>query len=272
MNTPFDGFAIKKSGQLMVQDFGGYETRNPSTLRLITDAVEAYGIGNFDWVLVNTGDQPINAETPYPIFSYSTTTDNFDFVCPDFIYDHWKQTGLDDYEETRLRIGANNDPPQTNKLGWRGAHTHASRIALQRFTNPNLYDIRLITWDRKNPDKLQSQNFMSFEQQIQDWRFLIDVEGVGYSARLKLLLCAPRVVFVQDRPFKDLCFRDMVPWVHYVPAARDFSDLEEKVQKLLHDPQLENEIKTNARMFANTYLTRAAAVKEWAMILARYVK
>ena len=36
MKKPFDGFAIKRQqGKLFAIDFGGYETRNPSTLSLV---------------------------------------------------------------------------------------------------------------------------------------------------------------------------------------------------------------------------------------------
>ena len=64
MIKPFDGFAIKKTGQLTVVDFGGYETRNESTITLIKRAIEKHDVPDFDWVLVNTGDETIAGKTP----------------------------------------------------------------------------------------------------------------------------------------------------------------------------------------------------------------
>ena len=271
MIKPFDGFAIRKTGQLIVEDFRGYETRNESTIALIRQAIEKHDVADFDWILVNTGDETISGKKPnHPLFSYCTDTDNFDFCCPDFIFDHWRQTGLDDYEETRLRISAMDEPPLTDTLGWRGANTHPSRVNLvENFKSPVL-DLEWVHWNRQNPDKLSAPNFLSFEDQIRKFRYLIDVEGKGYSARLKLLLASPRVVFVQDRPYKGICFASMKAWEHYVPVRRDFSNLPLMVQYISLNPQLEESIKKNARAYAAEHLSRAAAVKKWAELLSRH--
>ena len=271
MIRPFDGFAIKKTDSLIVEDFGGYETRNESTIRLIRTAIERHHVGDFDWILVNTGDETIAGKTPnHPLFSYCTDSDNFDFCCPDFAFDHWRQTGLDDYEETRLKISALDDPPLTDKLGWRGANTHPSRVNLiDNFKSPAL-DLEWVHWNRQNPDKLTASNFLSFEDQIRKFRYLIDVEGKGYSARLKLLLASPRVVFVQDRLYKDLCFETMKPWEHFVPVKRDFSNLTLMVFYVSQHPELEESIKKNARAYSLEYLSRDAAIKKWAELLSRH--
>ena len=109
---------------------------------------------------------------------------------------------MDDYEATCARVSGLG-PAQTNMLGWRGANTHPSRIPLVALNDKAIFDTEFIVWDRTNPNKLQASNFLSFEEQVARWRFLIDVEGNGYSARLKLLLRCPRVVFIQDRPHKE---------------------------------------------------------------------
>jgi len=271
MIKPFDGFAIKKSGQVIVENFGGWETRNESSITLIKAAIEKYNIGSFDWILVNTGDASIDyKKANHPLFSYCTDTNDYSFCCPDFAFDHWKQTGLDDYEETRLKITAMNEPPLTDKLGWRGANTHPNRkILVDTIKSPGL-DIEWVHWNRQNPQKLTASNFISFEDQIKTWRYLIDIEGNGYSARLKLLLASPRVVFVQDRPFKDLCFETMKPWEHFVPIRRDFSDLLLMLFYISQNPALEETIKKNARAYSQEYLTRDAAIKKWAELLSKH--
>ena len=249
MKKPFDGFAIKKEqGKLSAIDFGGYETRNPSTLSLIKQAVERHGVKDFGWILINTSDREAQLfHEGLKVFAFSTATDNFAHACPDFVYDHWRQTGLTDYEDTRLELSAMTSPPATDMLGWRGAPTHPARATLVGFDDKKEFDCELIHWDRSDPNKLKANNFVSFHDQIARWRYLIDIEGTGYSGRFKLLLSAPRLVFLQERPHKEDFFQHLAPWTHYVPVKRDLSDLRAHLATVKADPRLEKSIIANAR-------------------------
>ena len=269
MKKPFDGFAIKRQqGKLFAIDFGGYETRNPSTLSLIQQAVDRHAVKDFGWIIINTTDREAQlVHEGLMVFAYSTATDNFAHVCPDFVYDHWRQTGLADYEETRLQLAAMADPPATDMLGWRGAPTHPARATLVQFDDKTDFDCELIDWDRSDPNNLKAKNFVSFHDQIARWRYLIDIEGTGYSGRFKLLLSAPRLVFLQERPHKEDFFQYLVPWTHYVPVKRDLSDLRANLAAIKADPNLEKSIIGNTREFAGKYLTRASALARWAVLL-----
>lgn len=285
----FEGFAFSQvASVLRYHNYVSHETRNLSTFRLISNALERYPVPDFDWVLVNTSDRDDwdwleNSLDPsrraiaaddrrFKVFSccFGSPEHYIDAV-PDFVYDHWRQTGMDDYEETRIRlssIGA----PETNLLGWRGANIHPGRQPLVDLDDKTSIDAEFVVWDRSNPDRLTAVNFMSLEEQVSRWRFLVDAEGNGYSGRLKLLLQCPRVVFIQDRPYKEDFFPHLVPWQHYVPVSRDFSDLHRHMEIVLSDPSLERLIVESARDFAQTYLTREAAEKRWAYRLKMHLK
>lgn len=284
----FEGFAFAKiGGTLYYKAFATFETRNPSTFQLIFKGLARYEVPDFDWILVNTADRDdfdwmmkmvdehrriVGADgRRYKFFSccYGSEETYVD-AAPDFAYDHWKQTGMDDYEETCARV-ASIGPAQTNMLGWRGANTHPGRIPLVALNDKQVFDTEFIVWDRTNPQKLQATNFLSFEDQVARWRFLIDAEGNGYSARLKLLLRCPRVVFIQERPYRDDFFPHLVPWQHYVPVKRDFSDLRQNLLAVLKDPALERLIIDSAREFSQAYLTRAAAERRWAHKIKTYL-
>jgi hypothetical protein len=269
MQKPFDGFAIKKEkGKLFAIDFGGYETRNPSTLSLIQKAVELFSVKNFDWILINTSDREAQLHHDgLKVFAYSTMTENFAHACPDFVYDHWRQTGLLDYEQTRSELSAIASQPTTDMLGWRGAPTHPARAILVKLDDKKDFDCELIHWDRSDPDNLKAKNFISFSEQIGRWRYLIDVEGTGYSGRLKLLLCSPRLLFIQDRPHKEDFFQFLVPWSHYVPVKSDMSDLQANLAIIKSDPQLEKSIIDKALEFSRQHLSRASALKRWSDLL-----
>lgn len=276
----FEGFAVTKvNGTLYYKPFATFETRNPSTFQLIFRGLNRYPCPDFDWVIVNTSDRDdfdwMLAQTDglgrvrasdgrrFPLFSTCYSDHRLAWSGPDFAYDHWRQTGLDDYEETCVRVAQAGDP-LTNMLGWRGATTHPARANLVALDDKQAFDCEFIHWDRTNPNKLQASNFLSFEEQVARWRFLIDVEGNGYSARLKLLLRCPRVVFIQERRYKEDFFPHLVPWLHYVPVRNDFSDLKQNLLRLLSDPALERMILDAAREFSNAYLTREAAERRWA--------
>jgi hypothetical protein len=269
MKKPFDGFAIKKQqGKLSAIDFGGYETRNQSTIWLIQKAVELFSVKDFAWILINTSDREAQLfHEGLKVFAYSTMTDNYAHTCPDFVYDHWRQTGLLDYEETRSELSAISSRPSTDMLGWRGAPTHPARDILVKFDDKTDFDCELIHWDRSDPKNLKARNFISFHDQIERWRYLIDIEGNGYSGRLKLLLNSPRLVFLQERPHKEDFFQHLVPWSHYVPVKRDLSDLRANLAIIKSNPELEKSIIENAREFSLEYLSRASASKRWSDLL-----
>lgn len=271
---PFISFAFRKRhGQLDFLEFGEYESRNKSTIKLINLANHLCYKPDYPWLIVNTCDN--YKGTSYrqvPMVSYSTTTNDYSMTCPDFTYDCWKETGLDDYDDTikNLQI-ISQEPSMLNKLGWRGANTHKSReLLVNQFSN-NSYDISFIVWDRTNPKKLVANNFLSLNDQVKKWRYLIDIEGYGYSARLKILLSSGRVTFIQDRDEKEWFFEYLKPWEHYVPVSRDLSNLETNMQIIKSNPTLENIILENVKEFTNKFLTRDAAIKRWETIINNHI-
>lgn len=268
----FSGFRCKKEGSLKVEYFYGYETRNQSTVRMINLAIERHNIPDFDWIYVNTGDGEMPSDfLRRRAFAYATKSENYENVCPDFVFDHWCQTRLPDYETVREEMTrAGNHPPQTSLLGWRGnITTHPSRRNILKFADKSRFDLEAMTWSRANPGLLTSPEFLSLPDQACRWRYFLDIEGVGWSTRLKLFLFSKRVVFLQDRPFKEWYFPYLKPWEHYVPVNRDLSDLEEKVDFVSKRPELEDKMRLNAFQFAQIHLTRSAALERWAYLLCK---
>jgi hypothetical protein len=266
----FHAFAVRKlDGKLQFAPYGNYETRNQSTIKLIMLSNEVFNFKNFDWVLVNTDDVPFGKEYEgLRLLSYSAENENYENACPDFLFESWKQVQIDDYEDTIKQMGKlGNLNPKTNVLGWRGAETHPNRRLLLNYNNRDNYDIEFINWDRTNPDRLTCTNYVSLFDHVNNWRYLIDVEGGGWSARTKLFFFSKRVVFLQDRPFKEWFYANIKPWVHYVPVNRDLSNLEENLNILKKDEALEKHIQNNAFNFAIENLRRINAIKRWNELL-----
>jgi hypothetical protein len=92
-------------------------------------------------------------------------------------------------------------------------------------------------------------------------------EGRSYSGRGKYLLNCGSVVVMHKsewiEPHQDLYVKSG-PEQNIVEVERDFSDLEEKMQKLLNDLQLARQIAMNSRKtFRDRYLTSAAQACYW---------
>lgn len=289
----WEGFAVcKHLGTLYFHPYLSIETRNQSTFKLIHQGLARYPTADFDWILINTSDRDDfpwlrarqvegrwvrgddgrlhrHVSTCYSDGLEGMLTAAAAPSGPDFVYDHWKQTGLDDFEATCSAV-QHIGPPQTTMLGWRGAATHPGRKPLVALDDKRFFDCEFIEWNRSNPQRLTAPNFLSFEDQVRKWRFLIDVEGNGYSGRLKLLLHCPRVVFIQERRYREDFFPHLIPWLHYVPVRNDFSDLAINLKRLLSEPGLESLILDAARAFAASFLTRTAAERRWAHLIGRH--
>jgi hypothetical protein len=89
---------------------------------------------------------------------------------------------------------------------------------------------------------------------------LIDIEGVGYSARTKLLLFTGRPLFLQERRHIEYWYQWLRPWQHYIPVASDLSDLIERIEWANRHQAECRRIAENAQQFALKHLTRDAAV------------
>jgi hypothetical protein len=237
---------------------------------MIQMAIKEHNIPDFGWIYVYSGSRRAPKMVQgIRVLCYASASGLFEDVCPDFTFDHWSQTQMDDYETTRRAISVAGDrPPETNMLGWRGnIESHINRKKLVAFNGKNGFDVEGIKWNRSNPNRLTCEKFISLADHAKKWRYLVDVESFGWSPRLKLLLFSKRVVFIQDRPFKEWYFSYLKPWEHYVPVRRNLSNLVKNLNIIKNNPNLEQSIRRNAFSFAQKHLTREAALKRWKDLL-----
>ena len=265
----FNSIFVEKNGELKFTSNINYESRNESVIKLIRMTNEIYNFKDFDLTIINTGDHPTG--TLYEgsrVLSFSTTTNDYTHTCPDFLFDKWTEVQIGDYEtvvENFIQIGKNK--PETNLLGWRGALTNSSRHNILKYKDLSKFDVQSIVWKRNDPKKLTCDNYVSLEDHVKKWRFLIDLEGNGWSARTKLFFFSRRVLFLQERAYKEWFYEKLVPWEHYVPVSNNLSNLEENLEKIKQSEKLENEIAENAFQFAMNNLRRKNALDRWNELL-----
>ena len=259
-------FGVSKiNGKLIFNDYSGYESRNPSTFWCIQKADEIYHFKDFKEIKIDTSDY----ESSPTDYTYSKQN-SFYRLIPDFNFHAWPQVGIPDYESFVKQIDhAGLSTFEINKVGWIGSgwNNHFSRKKLFAIGNArkDLFDIFPTTWTRTNSGSqmLNSVNYISTPNLVKKYSILIDIEGNGYSGRLKHLLWSHRPVLMVDRPHKEYFFEYLKEWIHYIPVKRDLSDLVEKTTWCLTNYTKALQIAENAYAFSKTYLTRDACYKKW---------
>ena len=238
-------------------------SREPAIQIMVNSVVEKHNIiDDFDFV-VRIADGPWDWDHFEPNhYAFCTKNNKFHEAFPDFHYIGQKEAGVSDY--TTLVNSYIDSIPQTNKIGWIGAYTCGESTPRPKLGRMAVDSDYLEVIVNNIPGHLEDgykycQEYMTYQQQVDRWKYLIDVEGCGWSGRFKLLLSSPRIVFFVDRPWQEWYFGYMEPWKHYVPVSRDLSDLHENYLRIENDTELQNYIKSNVQEFKEKYLTREKA-------------
>lgn len=266
-------FTVKKeNGHLIFKDYGGFQHRNPSTIWCVTEADKIYNWPDFRELVVHTDD----FEHDSNVLTYSKTNADYDTMIPDFTFHSWPETGVDDYDQVISEIQmAGSKEPTIDKVGWIGnLETHPIRKRLFEIgkQNSEIMDIQEMTWlQETNGARQMSTKYVSIPDLVANYSLLIDIEGRGWSARLKPLLWSNRPVILVDRPHHEYFYEHLKAWEHYIPVKRDLSDLVEKINWCKTNRDEAAKISQNALTFSKTHLTRHACFSKWNDIIQKQI-
>lgn len=256
----------KTNGNLIIRDLGGYETRNPSTIWCIQEADKIYKWNDFKEITIHTDDFERNNND----YTFSKQNSYVNLV-PDFNFHAWPQVGINDYNELVKEIDDNGlTPYEINKVGWIGnKNTNFRRNILIQTANENkeMFDCFDMEWINVGSTLLNSTKYISTPDLVKKYSILIDIEGNGYSGRLKFLLWSHRPLLLVDRPHKEYFFEYLKEWEHFIPVKRDLSDLVEKTKWCMDNYDKALQIAENAYSFSKQHLTREACYKKWDTII-----
>lgn len=175
---------------------------------------------------------------------------------------------------------------------WRGAPTGLSKYTSERDSqrvkllllahkinakrDRSLINAKLVGSAGLSPDlsqELASKKLYSdFENQsnITNYRYNVDVDGESSAWQgLFLKLAAGSVVLKieSDRGFKQWYYKDLLPWVHFVPIDAGLADFEVAVDFLSRNPDIAELIAAQGAEFANN-ISYDASLAEGANKLA----
>jgi hypothetical protein len=217
---------------LHIEDHGGYESRNKSMINLLRDAWYAH-------IKRDSPPEPNRFFTIYTDDNFNPLT-HFSFACPgpelehrvmpNFIFDSWPECGISDYQsvfDDMASLGS--APPDDDRAFWIGTVFQRSlypwcpreigvEVARRR---PDLLEFRHIQWTERGLDQFKhTAGYVTMPDHCRH-RVLVDFGGIGFSARLPLLLASGRPVVIVGRPQESWFFWDgsLVPWTHYIPCG-----------------------------------------------------
>jgi hypothetical protein len=253
-----------------VRNRSGYESRNAATIHLLVEALESCKARLANSFRVAVFSDDFVSKPPRALhFAYCTDgTQPGTIAIPDFLFWSWPQVGIADYERTvESMLAAGEREPDDSRLFWVGnPATHPTRAQFLEIAarDPRIRGIgtRWIHESASGGRRMQTvdDNHVTLEDHCR-YRYLIDLQGRGYSARVKLLLFSGRPLFLQARRWKEFYYCDLEPMVHYVPVREDLSDLGQMLEWAEAHPDQARQIAHNARQYALSHLRRHHAIE-----------
>lgn len=114
-------------------------------------------------------------------------------------------------------------------------------------------------------------SFVPLIQQNQ-YKYILDMQGLGWSGRLMFLVWMGCVVFIAQRDAHEYWVLDhFKPWVHFVPVANDGSDLQLVLERVMAMPDKGESIAVACRSAARMYVTEKHSKEHFAVQLKAYV-
>lgn len=80
------------------------------------------------------------------------------------------------------------------------------------------------------------------------------MDGTVAAYRFPYLLAGDSIVFKQDSPYYEHFYKELKPFIHYVPFKRDLSDLTTKIKWAMDNNEDAKEIAQNGQSFARDNL------------------
>ncbi len=197
-------------------------------------------------------------------FCYNKNKPHLEKTCgPDWTLVSWPSANIYSFEETTKRImNEGENEPITEKVGWYGnlysaspdVPEHQTRPLLKQISeqNPEVLDVIHVAGHEINTS---NEKYMSLERLVQNYKYLLDIGGNGYSGRLPYLLFSNRPLLLVERDYVQYFVKDLEPYVHYVPVKQDLSDLIDQIHWMKQNEDKCDEIALNAQEFAKENFT-----------------
>nr|XP_039254502.1 protein O-glucosyltransferase 2-like [Styela clava] len=232
--------------------------------------------------LINLGDWPLergSKEQAHPIFSWCGSDKTLDIVLPTYditqsVFEMLGRVSLDIFS-----VQANTGPnweKKSNKGFFRGRDSRQERLdlAAMSLANPDLLDVAITNYfffkqdEEKYGKKVKHVSFFEFFKH----KYQLNVDGTVAAYRLPYLLVGDGLVFKQESEYYEHFYKDLKPWVHFVPLKRDLSDVIEKIKWAREHDDEARKIQQAATKLAREILTPDRILCYYVVAFNEYAK
>lgn len=244
----------------------GYFDRGESILELIKETLLHHKINDVE-IFVNLMDNPQN--NPYFLAFSRTSTCPINTV-PNFSFYQWKVANLLNFFDIKKDILNNNVEwdKKIDKIMWSGTNSSDIRDKLNSFKNDNMYEYNISS---------ETNKFYKLTDHS-DYKYLLDLEGIGYSGRFPYLALTSSCVIVlqSSDPKKDYKLyydNDFKEDVHYLRVIYDPNEEISNINQKIFDKIKNSDCKKigeECQKFAIDYFTKDKILLYWANILNYY--
>ena len=267
------------------QDFGGYESRNSSMQKLIKDAWEKYIKNQISHKcikgIVYTGDRYKKDIRYDNCFSMAGEKDDYENLIPSFVFESWKEVGINGYEEkinSIVKASKNTNTKDIDpRVFWIGnCNSNPERWKYIDYTksNPKTTLFLPLKWIRDGVEDMSKTTpaFVSLDDHVK-YRVLLDGIPNGYSGRIPFILATGRPIIIHERPFEQWFFYDgtFKPWVHYIPLA-NINELDKIIKWTIDNKEECEKIGKAGQEYVLKYLTIEKILERTANVLLSKVQ
>mmetsp|Transcript_7672 Transcript_7672/g.12178 ORF Transcript_7672/g.12178 Transcript_7672/m.12178 type:complete len:399 (+) Transcript_7672:2-1198(+) len=261
-----------------------YQSRGRSMIHLLFQAMQAGPqIPDVDFV-INCGDHPLvpkgrKDKAMPPILSIATTKEHLDIAWPCFSFWNWPEAGIYSWPKQRLEMLESSrrfdfESGKVPQMFWRGSDNG-------KFVNKNgqVSGKRrpLVHKSEKLPQIINAHFTKSTSPltlvPLRDhcrYKYLANVAGATYSARLKYLLLCGSLLFQVEDPHFEFYQPLLTANKHFLQIKSDFSDLEEKLNWANKNPEKAREVANNSKRFGEECLQICNVINYMRQVLTVY--
>ena len=120
---------------------------------------------------------------------------------------------------------------------------------------PELFDVGVVrfTFHEKESKKYKTVPRESFLEHFR-YKYQINIDGTVAAYRFPFLLIGGSLVFKQESGYYEHFYKEVKPWVHYVPVKHDLSDLVQQIEWARANDDQAKRIAITGQQYARDHL------------------
>lgn len=221
-------------------------------------------------VRVHTHDYPTPGGGGAIEFQTISEMGGNDRLFPDWVFGGWWHMGMENWDPfVRDLAAAGELPPTDRRAYWKGAHLGVHQRAAYSHlctSNPDRFAGGFMNW---GPNGTHN-NFTPMRDQCRH-AVLVDLTGVGFSGRLKMLAFTGRPLIVADRRWWSWADQVVLSRGLHFRVREDLSDIVEVYDRVMGDTKEATRMASELRRFCLEGLTFEKACLRAAELLREQI-